>query len=165
MRILSRKSDPLEQHARNLLPLAHRVARESIELKDRYTDVEQTEATWWLFLVAVAVVFVASTRLRNLKLGREREERLMEIVARDFQSWDPRAYDTFEDCKAFFDRTYDGMAATLTGDDERFASSDPIGGWISWNFLDHAPQTEDERALARQVGVLVTAKAYRAWAT
>jgi hypothetical protein len=77
MGIFSRKPDPLEQRARDLLPLAHRVALESIELKERHTNLQQTETKWWLFIVAVAVVFVASTRLRNLKLGRDREERLM----------------------------------------------------------------------------------------
>jgi len=161
--LLSRTPDPLEERARELLPVAQLVALGTLELKDKLTSLEKVDETWWRFFVTVAVVFMASTRLRNLELGRQREERLMKIAARPFQQWHPRVYQAFEDCKAFYNRTYDGQEATHTGDEKRFVSSDTVGGWVTWNILERAPATDEECQLVRAIGILITAPAFGAW--
>lgn len=161
--LLNRTPDPLEERARELLPVAQLAALGSLELKDRLTSLEKMDETWWRFFVTVAVVFMASTRLRNLALGRQREERLMKMVARPFQQWHPRADQAFEDCKAFYNRTCDGQEATHTGDEMRFVSSDTVGAWVTWNMLERAPATDEECQLVRAIGILITAAAFRAW--
>lgn len=161
MRLFTRQSDPLEQNAMALVPLAEVAALQSYDQRSDLGAPANTDQHWWRFIVTVATVFVAATRLRNLNVGQKREGRLMAIVAREFENWHPRAREAFEDCKAFFDRSYDGMASA--GADSRFVSSDPVGGWIAWNILDHAANTAEERGLARQIGVIVTHVAYDAW--
>ena len=158
------RGDPLERRAQELVPLAHKVAEQAAMLRHIAVGVGETDEKRWRFCVTVAVVFVAATRLRNLGLGHERESRLMEIVARDLQSWRPRAYDAFEDCKAFFDRTYDVVDAAAVGKEEKASvSSDVVGTWIVWNILGRQPESATEKDLVRTLGVGVTVPAFRAW--
>jgi hypothetical protein len=158
-----RKSDPLDQQARDLVPAAHSLAIGLTKFRSQFACLQAIDDQSWDFFVTVAGVFVASTRLRNLKIGSKREDRLMEIASQEFQKWHPRAIEGFEDCKAFFDRTYDAISADSREDERQFVSSDTIGGWIAWSALAHPPETPDERAFARQIGVVVTHELFSWW--
>jgi len=162
-KFLQAKPDPLTRQADALFPMAQVVAQASLDLKDKCVGLEVADDTWWRFFVTVAVVFVAATRLKNLKVGRRREERLVAIVAAQVEQWNPRVLGAFEDCKAFFDRTVDAYSAALEGDERRFATSDTIGAWVVWNVLDRPAETGDEWLLVRTIGSVATTAGYRAW--
>ena len=158
------QSEPLYERARDLTSKAHAVAISNhVRFTDEFVLLNYIDVKWWNFFVTIAGVFVASTRLKNLQLGKDRERHLMEVVAKEFQKWNPNASDGFEDCKAFFDRTYDGQAAALTADEQKFVSSDTVGAWIVWNILDRPPSTIDERRLVRVIGILVTHIFFNWW--
>ena len=70
----------------------------------------------------------------------------------------------FEDCKAFFDRTYDALERdTAYRDQPEFLGADAIGSWIVWNLVGHAPDSTDERRLVRVLGSLVTHSFFTWW--
>ena len=84
----------------------------------------------------------------------------MDIVGDDLHNWNASAIDSFEDCKQFYERTYDGLATTdayAADRDRRFLSSDAIGSWVAWNLLGRQPNDDADHRLARSIGVQVTA--------
>jgi hypothetical protein len=116
----------------------------------------------WNFLLTIAGVFMAATRLQDLQLGDDRKQALMDVVARDLADLSPKnGIRCFEDCKAMFE----GNFHTLTSiqHEPRFIASDAIGMWIVWNLLQRPPDAEEERKLARAAGVLVVHNFFSWW--
>jgi hypothetical protein len=106
------------------------------------------------FFVTVAGVFIAASRLQNLRLSNDRKQELMDVVARDLADWRPEnGIHGFEDCKAAFERNFDSL--TRIQHEPRFIASDALGMWVVWNLLGRAPVAEEERKLARAVGTAV----------
>lgn len=159
------KPDPLLRSAEGLVGAANVIGVTSYtqfggELQIIYKiDTEQ-----WDWVFTIAGVFIAATRLNNLDVESSRQEKILEVVAKKLAAWKPDGLAGFEDCKAFFERTYDGLA-TLDEyrRDPQLLASDSIGAWMAWNLLGHAPESEDEKKLIRLVGISVTHAFFDWW--
>jgi len=120
----------------------------------RFPVMRETDVKHFDFIVTIAGVFIAVTRLRNLRLGEIRERKLMDKVSERLTEWNPEhGIRAFEHCKSFYDRTADGLANT--GHYPKFVASDAIGAWVVWDVLNRAPETEEERSLVRAIGVTI----------
>ena len=92
-----------------------------------------------------------------------RQNRLSGAFAHSLSS-DWTWHDPFEDCREFFNRTYDGLASELPyKDDPTYLATDALGSWIVWNLFDHAPESTQERQLVRVLGGLVIHSFFRWW--
>lgn len=156
------KPDPLTDNAANIVSAAHLGAVGMFNpLLDRFTLLGTVHVQQWDFIVTVAGVFIATTRLRNLKVNSKREAALMEIVVASLQDWNPDAVRVFEDCKALFELEFDRL--TARGHDTRFVASDALGIWVIWNILGKQPQNQEEIELVRAVGALTTHNLFDWW--
>jgi hypothetical protein len=163
--LFGRKGDPLQGQAETLVDAARINATGFfIPLLDKFPILRDADIGRWDFFLTIAGVFIAATRLRNLNLETAREEHLMAIVSDRLVAWDSaHGLAAFEDCKSFFERTFDGL--TDTGHEPRYVASDSIGAWIIWNIFDRAPKTEEERQLTRAAGVMIVHVFHNWWST
>lgn len=130
----------------------------------RFPAVNSISASRWDWTVTVASVFMAATRLSDLRIDESREEELMSIVVAELLGWNTTGVAGFDDCKSFFERTYDGLAESDSYRlDRRFLASDSVGSWIFWNLLDRPPSSEEERMLTRSLGIAVTHAFFDWW--
>jgi hypothetical protein len=116
---------------------------------------------WWDIVLTIAAVYIAAARLQNLEVGEARETALMTKVTERLLELNPNAIAAFDDCKEFFDRTYDAL--TASNHEERFIASDSIGLWIAWNLLDRTPESQDEWAFVRAIGAVITHGFFNWW--
>lgn len=130
-------------------------------LLDQFPFLGKVDVKHWDFIVTVAGVFIAATRLNNLKLDSNREDVLMDIVATKLQEWDRDSLRAFEDCKSLFEREFDQL--TAAGHESRFVGSDALGIWIVWNILGRQPQTQEEIEFVRAVGAMTTHNFFELW--
>lgn len=155
--------DRLEEQAAKLVPAASLHAVGMYEpLLERSPLTGEIAPDDWDFFATVAGVFIAATRLNNLRVTEEREARLLEIVARDLGDWNPNGLQAFEDCKSLFEKEYDRLSAA--GHDPQFTAADALGIWLVWNLLGRQPQTDDEVMLVRSAGALITHAFFNWWA-
>lgn len=154
--------DPLLSRATELVQTAqiHAVGIFSA-LTDRFPILRQVDLEQWDFVLTVAGVFMAATRLNNLRLDGAREDALMEIVADSLSRWKSEAIRGFEDCKELFESEFDRLTAARH--ESRFVVSDSVGNWIVWNVLGHPPQTDEECLLVRTIGITVTHNFFDWW--
>ncbi len=163
-KFFGRAADPLTERADTLVQMANVAAISAfMPLFDRFPVLGETardgNTRHFDFIVTIAAVFIAATRLRNLRLGETRERNLMDRVSKRLTEWDPQhGITAFEHCKAFFDRTYD-----VFKDNPKFATCDTIGAWMAWDVLNRCPETEEERSLARAMGVMVVHEFFNWW--
>ncbi|HXH24685.1 MAG TPA: hypothetical protein VNI78_05510 [Vicinamibacterales bacterium] len=161
-KLLGRRDDPLTERAGNLVQAANINAVSMFTpLLDRFPSLRDVDTEQWDFILTVAGVFMAASRLNNLRLGNAREERLMEIVAADLNRWNADGIRGFEDCKGLFEREFDRL--TAAGHEPRFVAADAVGTWIVWNVLGRSPQTDEECQLVRATGALVTHAFFDWW--
>jgi hypothetical protein len=154
--------DPLLESAKTLVDAAHvNAVTMFTPLLDQFSDLQKIDVEHWDFILTVAGVFAASTRLHNLCLGGVREEGLMQIVAENLDRWNPDGIRAFEDCKQLFESEYDRLIEA--GHEQSFVASDAVGMWIVWNVLGRQPQTEEECKLVRTVGSMVIHNFFRWW--
>ncbi len=148
--------DPLEERADALVSMAHIVAVDAyLTMLRQFPALRSVSEEHWDFTVTIAGVFIGATRLRNVQIGNDREERLIDRVSVQLEMQYPtHGHAGFEHCKAFFERTYDGLARL--GHDPRLLAADTIGFWMGWELLERVPEGEEELRLARTLGVLVT---------
>jgi hypothetical protein len=159
-----RKKDLLLKKASNLVQAANINAVGSFTpLLDRFPVLREADVDHWDFILTVAGVFMAATRLNNLRLGDAHEERLMKVVAERLDQWNPDGIRGFEDCKGLFDSEFDQL--TMAGHDPRFVASDAVGKWIVWNVLGRPPQTDEECMLVQAIGIMVTHAFFDWWNT
>ena len=130
-------------------------------LLDRFPIMSQVDVKWWDFLVTVAGVFIAATRLNEICTDAALQDNLMQIVAKHLDEWDQRGIRAFEDCKTLFEREFDRL--TASGCDPRFVAADALGIWIVWNILNKVPHMDDECMLAHTVGTMVTHAFFDVW--
>ncbi len=119
----------------------------------------------WDFFVTVAGVFIAVRRLHQSDISESSLDSAAEIIIDKLTAWRPDARAAFEDCHAFYDRTYDGLSGPdgYEGANRAFIASDSVGAWIVWNLLGRAPDGGDERQLVRGVGVCVVHSFFSWW--
>ncbi len=161
-RLLGEKEDPLLERAGILVQGAHINAIGMFTpLLERFPILQRVNTEQWDFVLTVAGVFMASSRLNNLKLGDSREERLMETVADRLNRWKPDGIRGFEDCKGLFEQEFDRL--TAAGHESRFVAADAVGIWIVLNVLGCSPQTDEELQLVRATGTLVTYAFFDWW--
>ncbi len=132
-----------------------------VPLLDEFQFLREADVEHWDFILTVAGVFMAASRLNNLRLSDAREESLMETVAKSLEEWNPDGIRGFDDCKGLFESEYDRL--TAAGHEPRFIASDAVGKWIVWNVLGKAPKTEDECMLVRATGTMVTHAFFDWW--
>jgi len=156
------KEDPLHKQAETLVPAA-RISATSmfVPLLERFPFLKEANAEHWDFIVTTAGVFMAVSRLNNLRIAYAREDKLMETVTESLQSWNPDGIRAFEDCKGLYEKEYDRLAAA--GDELRFLASDAVGKWIVWNVLGRAPESHEEAMLVRTAGAMVTHTFFDWW--
>ncbi|MDI6766935.1 MAG: hypothetical protein QME52_08950 [Bacteroidota bacterium] len=161
-KLIGKKPDPLTNRANNLVSVSHIGAIEMyIPLLDRFPFLRKVDVKQWDFIVTVAGVFIASTRLNNLNLDLKRENVIMDIVSAKLQEWDRDAVGAFEDCKVLFEREFDRL--TTAGHESRFIASDALGVWVVWNVLGRQPQSQEEIKLVRVVGGMTTHNLFDWW--
>lgn len=85
----------------------------------------------------------------------------MEVVAESLSQWKPDGIRGFEDCKELFESEFDRQ--TAAGHESRFVASDAVGKWIVWNVFGRPPATDDECALVRAIGMIVTHAFFDWW--
>jgi len=162
--LFGEKENPLLKRAGTLVESANMLSIGTCTpLLERFPILQKVDMEQWDFVLTVAAVFMASTRLNNLKLEESREEKLMEIVADHLNQWKPNEIRGFEDCKALFEREFDRLRAT--GHEPQFVAADAVGIWIVWNVLGHSPQSNEECDLVRATGTLVTHSFFNWWNT
>jgi hypothetical protein len=148
--------DPLLRQADTLVQAAETYAIETFTpLLKKFSFLREVDKNHWDFLLTIAGVFIAVTRLGNLGLGENRQRKLMGKVGVKLTQWNPtngRRY--FEDCASFYERSFNAL--TSAGGEPRYVSSDALGSWVVWNVLGRPPHSEEERRLVRTVGGMIT---------
>jgi len=130
-------------------------------LLDKFSVLKEADVEHWDFILTVAGVFMAATRLTGLGLKGDREEKLMEVVVGRLDQWKPDGISGFEDCKGLFESEFDRL--TEAGHEPQFVASDAVGKWIVWNVLGRAPQTDEECELVKMTGAMVTHTFFDWW--
>ena len=156
------KTDPLLNKAESLVKAAHIGAGGMFTaLLDHSPFLRKVDIEHGVFILTVAGVFIAASRLNNLSLSDDRIDGIMEVVSEHLNQWDPDGIQAFEDCKGLFESEFDRL--TQAGHDEpSFVASDSLGIWIVLNVLERRPQTDKELKLIRVAGAMVTT-AFFAW--
>ena len=153
--LFGEKEDPLLKRAEDLVPFADVEAVGMFtQMLERFPILGQVNTEQWDFVLTVAGVFMATSRLNNLHLGDAREKKLMEVIAQHLIQWKPDGIRAFEDCKGLFEREFDRL--TALGHEKRFVASDAVGLWIAWNILGRPPKTDEECMLVRTTGAMTT---------
>lgn len=157
------KHDPLRETAERLVPSASvNAAAMFVPMLDEHPLLKKVNPKQWDFLLTVAGVFMAATRLQNLQIADDRKQELMDVVAHGLAHWSPKnGIRGFEDCKAMFERNFDPLTNVQHG--PRFVASDAIGMWIVWNLLQKPPEAQEERELARAAGASVVHTFFSWW--
>jgi hypothetical protein len=148
--------DPLTKQAETLVGAANANAISAfIPLLNRFPFLESVDTKQWDFVLTIAGVFIAVTRLSNLKLGEHREEELLMKVSAALDQWDAaNGIGGFEHCKSVYEMNFDAL--TKSGYERRFITSDAIGLWIYWMLFGVEGGSEKEKELIRVVGGGVT---------
>jgi hypothetical protein len=138
--LLGRNDDELRRKAERLVSSA-RINATSLFAPTlaQHALLRNVKTERWDFVVTIAGVFIATTRLWNLKIGDQREQELTDIIMRGLAHWDPNnGIPGIEDCKATFERNFD--AFTRAQHEPRFIASDSVGWWVVCNLLTRAPK-------------------------
>jgi hypothetical protein len=160
--LFGQKQDPLLERAGNLVQVAHiNAVSMFIPLLDRFLVLKEANVEHWNFVLTIAGIFMAATRLHNLRIGDAREEKLMEIITKNLAKQYPDGIQGFEDCKGLFESEFDRL--TAAGHESRFIASDAVGKWIVWNVLRRSPKTEEECMLVRATGTMITHSFFDWW--
>jgi len=163
-KLFRQKPDPLLERAQSLVPFASVNSVGMLSpLVERFSVLREADLEHWHFIVTVAGVFMAATRLNNLDLGETREGKLMDLVTERLHEWDPDGLRGFDDCKRLFESEFDRL--TAAGHEPRFVASDAVGMWIVSNVLGRPPHTDEECMLVRATGVMVTHTFFDWWNT
>jgi hypothetical protein len=162
-KLVGQKDDPLMERADALVPMAYAAAIGTLDsLLAKFPFLRKEDEAYSDFLFTIAGVFFAVTLLKNLHLGEARQQKLRQRIISRLSEWNPQnGVQGFEHCRAFFERTYDGLK--LVDSDQEHLISDIIGAWIVWDLLEHAPETEEERRLTRVAGVVSTRGFFDWW--
>jgi hypothetical protein len=155
-KLFGQKDDPLMERADALVAMAHAAAIGTLDsLLAKFPFLRQEDEAHSDLLFTITGVFFAVTLLQSRRLGEARQRKLTQRIALRLNEWHPKnGVQAFEHCRVFFDRTYSGLKQMDT--DQEHLISDIIGGWIVWDLLEHAPETEEERRLTSVAGAIIT---------
>ena len=159
------KDDPLERDAALLVGAANTIATGMFgRLEDEFPFIPHDERAlrYWDFIITIAGVFIALTGLRTLNLNEKRRLKLEKKVAAHLvQLYPTIARPAFEKCKSFFDKSY--YVLLDAGYEPQLVASDAIGGWIVFEILNRAPETDQELKLVRWVGLMIVQSFFNWW--
>ena len=151
----------ITDRAERLVPTANINATTMfVPLLDRFPLLCGVDVDRWDFVVTIAGVFVAITRLRGLNIEEVVEEGAEKIVITHLVNWDNRACDAFADCLAFFEETCEKLQES--GVERRWIASNALGYWIIRNVLDTSPSPADATQIIRVLGGMVI-HAFQDW--
>ena len=154
--------DPMSQQAKALLPAAQGLALSMLPaVQKRYPVLRNIDESLWVFVIAVAGVFIAARRLNDLMHGNEREDHLMYIVSKALDDWHSGAGKGFKDCDSFFEQENERLVAC--GHEAQHCASDAIGKWIFWNALEKPPKTREDATIVHALGSIVTHAFFTWW--
>ena len=159
------RSTDVDSQAKQLVAASQILATGSYtDIAKRFDQVYAVPTDRWNFILTIAGVFTAVSRLEVASFSDSQKDALSEVVAADLAKWDSKAVAGFEDCREFFNRTYDGLASESPyEDDPTYLATNALGSWIVWNLFDHAPESTQERQLVRVLGSLVIHSFFRWW--
>ena len=126
----------------------------------QFPSMARLDKRHWDFIVTIAGVFMAATRLNSLKLPVARHDALMQRVGERALAFAPDALGAFDDCKALFESNFDSLTAARH--DPKFIGSDSLGTWIAWNTIGRSG-SEEERRFIRVIGAMVTHAFFNWW--
>ncbi|MFZ0649633.1 MAG: hypothetical protein WAZ97_01930 [Pseudolabrys sp.] len=159
------KRDPLVSDADLLVGAVNTLAISMFpKFVDEFAFIPNDERgqRYWDFVVTIAGVFIALTRLRTLNLNEKRRLKLEKKVAVCLVRLYPTiARPAFEKCKSFFDKTYYDLLNA--GYEPQLIASDTIGGWVVWAILGHPAKSEQEFTLVRSVGTMIVHSFFNWW--
>jgi hypothetical protein len=164
-KLFGRKEDMLTKQAEKLVSAANVFAVSFfVPTLDRFSILSEVKPKHWDFIVSVAGVFVAATRLNDLRLDNKRKEILMDVVTKELNTWDPDGIRAFGDCKQLFEMEYDRLSTISEYQkDNHLLASDALGIWIVWNVFGRQPQNDEEVELVRVIGSAVTHAFFGWW--
>jgi len=136
-----------------------------IPMVEKAPWIREIDPRNWNFFLTVSFVFVAVTKLNDVQPPEDRLDKVLEVVSADLDAWHRDARGAFEDCKTFFDRTWDMMEndAVYSKKQRSLRSGDAIGMWLCWSLLRRPPHEQYERELAGQLGVMAVNEFTRWW--
>ncbi|MDP3092119.1 MAG: hypothetical protein Q8N04_15705 [Nitrospira sp.] len=151
-----KKPDPLLERAENLINAANILGIGSYtDLSAKLPIVNNIDTEQWDWVFTIAGVFVAVNRLNSNanRIEASTKEEIHDVVTQKLAAWKPDGLGGLQDCQAFFKKTYEQLS-TLDSykSDPSLLISDSLGMWMTWNLIKHAPESEDERKLARMTG-------------
>ena len=138
-----------------LLPVAAQTYAVSslASLLDEFPSLRKIETKRWDATLTTAALFVAVSRLNHTPMSEQARDDILDLVTQEAVRLDAHAVEAVEDCRAFVDRTYDGLASNPSyAADRKFLFSHSLGGWIVWNLVGHAPTTAEECRMGRTLG-------------
>ncbi len=98
--LFSNRQNALNEKTKKLVYTANAFAVSLfVPTLDKFPILSEIDTKNWDFIITVASVFIASTRLSQLKLDNKQEECLMDLVARSLNEWDPDGIGAFNDCR------------------------------------------------------------------
>lgn len=153
---------PLEDQARALVQNAEVFALALHAVVAAQCPTAATaDVVQWNFLVTVASVFIAVSRLNDVQADDARKDELRRVVEDGLDAWDGDAGRAFDDCTAFFEQAHQQLAAA--GHPPEFVACDALGKWIVWNLFSSPPKTPEHVRLVRIVGGTIVSSFHRWW--
>ena len=131
-------------------------------LIDRYTIIRNVEPEHWDFIISVAGIFAAISRLNHEDIIREDKKDLLDEITNAAIDKYPDYIEACKNCKDFVDKNYKILKESRKGQ-EYFSFSDSLGFWIVWNLFGHFPEQQDEANLVRPLGFLVVHAFFSWW--
>ena len=124
-----------------------------MQFLDKYPIIASIKPDHWDFILTIAGIFVAVSQLNHENIPEQDKDAILDTVTNAGIEIYPDSREACEDCRNFFDRTYDGLAKEKEyKDNPKFLFSDSLGSWVVWNLFGHASSNEDERNLIRILG-------------
>lgn len=152
----------MEQRAESLIDSSRTIAASCfVPLLDKYSFLREANIEQWDFILTVAGIFIATTRLSNLSIDDDSEDALITIVSRRLKLWSPEGIAAFENCKEVFEKQYEQLIAANY--ENEYVASDALGLWIVLNVLGRMPDCHEEIEFQRSVGVLVVSAFFDWW--
>ena len=126
------------------------------EVSDRFSALKKVDSDHWDFIFTNAAVFVAVSQLNREDIPEKEKDEIRVAITNSLLEVYPDGVSCVENCTEFVDRTYDSLASqTEYSENPQWLFSDSLGGWMVWNLLGHAPESDEEGKLARTLGGLV----------
>jgi hypothetical protein len=160
-RLIGRK-DPKIERAGALVQVARVNATAMfVPLLDQYPALRNIDTEQWDFILTIAGVFMAMSRLEHARLPEKDKDLTSNVISHRVNAWKSDGIRCFGDCKAFFDREFDRL--TAAGHEPTFVGADALGLWIVWNILGRQPKSREEVQLARTAGTMVISAFFDYW--